>query len=186
MKNHLILALFSMICCSTLTVNAQEKDPVKSANAKNEEKADKALVNDDVAEFLVKTADARMMGSKEGQLAVEKGTQSSIKEYGNLMIRDQAVLMAEVKKLAIKKNISLPAGISDKKEDGREDLSEKSGQDFDEKFIKMMIIDHERDIKLFKKAIEYPDQVVAAFAKKYLPMIEEHLTRIKSIKAARK
>lgn len=167
-----------------MMVNAQEKDPVKSANAKNDDKADKDLVDEDIAGFLVKTADARMMDSQEGKLAVDKGTRADVKEYGKLMIRDQATLLAEVKALAAKKNISLPAGISNKKEDGREDLSEKSGKDFDEKFIKMMIIDHERDIKLFRKAMDYDDKDVVDFAKKYLPMIEGHLARIKAIKDA--
>ncbi len=65
-------------------------------------------------------------------------------------------------------------------------MSEKNGEDFDKKFIKMMIIDHERDIKLFKKALDYKDAEVSAFAKKYLPMIQGHLDKIEVIKAVSK
>ena len=158
---------------------AQDKDPVKVANKENDAKK---LVDDDIADFLVKSADARMMDAQEGKLAVEKGTTQSMKDYGKLMLKDQAKLLAEIKKLAKKKNVSLPDGISNKKEDGREDLKEKNGKEFDEKFIKMMIIDHERDIKLFEEAAEHRDAEVSAFAKKYLPMIQSHLSKINKIK----
>ncbi|MEJ7644566.1 MAG: DUF4142 domain-containing protein [Chryseolinea sp.] len=163
---------------------AQEKDPVKKANIANEEKAKIYKVDEDIADFLVKSADARMMDSKEGKLAIEKGTTASIRKYGQLMVKDQAEMLEKIKRLALKHQITLPTGISDKKEDGREDLAEKTGDDFDKKFIKMMIKDHERDVKLFKNALDYKDEAVKLFANEYLPMIQSHLDKINEIKTA--
>lgn len=184
---ELILAYTSTIMMICITFGSQaQTDPVKKANAANEQKADEKVLDEDVADFLVKSADARMMDFKEGKLATEKGTTQTIKDYGKLMVKDQALLLDAIKKLAATRHISLPSGISDKKEEGRDELSEKSGEDFDKKFIKMMIIDHERDIKLFKKAIDYKDKDVSDFAKKYLPMIQIHLDKIEVIKAASK
>jgi putative membrane protein len=133
-----------------------------------------------VADFLVKSADARMMDAQEGKLAAEKGTTKAVRDYGKLMMKDQSTLLKKIKGLAAKRNITLPSGISDKKDDGREDLSEESGEDFDEKFIKMMTIDHERDVKLFEKATEYDDAEVSAFAKANLPIIQSHLDKIEA------
>jgi putative membrane protein len=138
-------------------------------------------VDDEVAEFLVKSADARMMDAEEGILAAKKGSKKSIQKYGRWMVKDQGILLREIKKLAAKRSIALPTTISDKKENGREDLASKDGKEFDEEFIKMMIIDHERDIKLFENAIEFDDQEISAFAKKYLPTIQSHLEGIKAI-----
>jgi hypothetical protein len=44
----------------------------------------------------------------------------------------------------------------------------------------MMIIDHERDVKLFEKATEYDDAEVSAFAKANLPIIQSHLDKIEA------
>lgn len=74
--------------------------------------------------------------------------------------------------------MTLPETISNDKQDGLDELQKKSGKEFDEKFIKMMTIDHKRDIKDFKKATKYKDQEVASFASKYLPLIQSHLDKI--------
>ena len=177
-----IYAAVMTMVLSILSAHAQETDPVKKANKVNDKKADNNLVDEDVADFLVKSADARMMDAQEGKLATEKGTAAPIREYGKLMMKDQDALLRKIKQLAAKRNIMLPSGISDKKEDGREDLAEEKGEDFDDKFIKMMIIDHERDVKLFEKATEFKDSEVSAFAKANLPIIQSHLDKIKAIK----
>ena len=44
-----------------------------------------------------------------------------------------------------------------------------------------MAIDHKRDVKLFKQAIDFEDFEVSQFAKKYLPTIQTHLDRIDAI-----
>ena len=85
-------------------------------------------------------------------------------------------------KLAAKLRITLPSGISDIKESEREELASKNGKYFDERFIKMMLIDHERDVKLFQKAIECKDRDMRAFAQMYLPMIQSHQEKINAIK----
>ncbi len=179
-----ILTITTLMIFLGLTVQAQEKDPVKKAEAANEDKADEDLVDEDVAEFLVKSADARMMDAKEGKLATVNATSAALRKYGELMIKDQSLLLDKIKALAAKRNITIPTGISDKKQEGRDDLAKEKGKDFDDKFIKMMVIDHERDIKLFKKATECKDKGVSEFAKKYLPVIQSHLDKINEIKAA--
>ena len=186
MKTILLYAAASIVGGSGFYACAQQTDPVKKANEANEKKADNKVADEDVAECLVKSADARMMGSREGTLATKKGTTSSIREYGQLMISDQSMLLEKIKALALKHNITLPTGISDKKESGREDLAAKDGKDFDEKFIKMMTIDHERDIKLFKKSIKFKNKEVSTFAQTYLPLIQSHLDKIITIKQASK
>ena len=146
-----------------------------SFNYKNNEK-------DNLEKFLVQMNDARLMDFQEGKLAELKGTTSSIKEYGTLMIKDQTFLLAEFVKVAKSKNIALPKTISNKKLKALKKLSEKSGKDFDKKFINMICIDHKRDVKKFTNATKYEDLEVSKFANKHLPMIESHLLKIEAIK----
>ena len=97
------------------------------------------------------------------------------------MVKDQNRLYTIMKTLAVHKKIQLPIAISDEKKDGLKDLLEKKGTDFDDKFIKMMRIDHERDIRLFTNALHLKDDEIRAFAVKYLPLIQEHLDQLNAL-----
>lgn len=178
----LFKGLFALLFLS-LQTSAQSNDPVKKANQLNDKKAKIKMIDDDDATFLVQAADARMMDKTEGAMAIKKGTTKNIRQYGQLMVKDQQFLLNKIKQLAVDRNITLPSGISDTKQSGREDLAGKNGKDFDKKFIKMMRIDHERDVKMFAKAKSANDQTISAFATRYLPMIQSHLNKIKTIEA---
>lgn len=171
-----------LVSCIAFNSFSQETDPVKKAHDANDKKEATGAVDEDVADFLVKSADARMMDAKEGKLASTKGTTPALRSYGKLMIKDQAALLATIKDLAGKKHVTLPSDISNKKAAGRQDLAKLTGKDFDEKFIKMITIDHERDVKMFENAIEQDDKDIREFAQKNLPLIRSHLDKINSIK----
>ncbi len=109
---------------------------MKTAESAIEKKADENKINEEVAEFLVKSADARMMDLQEGKLASVNGTTPSIREYGDLMMKDQCMLLKKIKMLATERNISLPSSISNKKAEGRSDLAEKGEEDFDKSLLR--------------------------------------------------
>lgn len=159
-------------------VDRDEYVPSNAANKKS------VPVSDEVREFLTEAADGRLMDAQEGELAAGKGTTSSIREYGKLMMMDQAMLLEKLKAIASHKNVSLPTHISKEKQEGSEDLKSKSGDEFDKKFVRMMIIDHKRDIRLYKKASRFDDEEVSEYARTYLPVIENHLERIRKIRKA--
>lgn len=173
-----LLLSIPFFSCKTIEPNKNEVRVEK----KNDAKVEKGKIDPDVAQFLVEAADARMMGIREGKLAAERGTTNEIKEYGKLMQRDQALMLKSIKKLAKSRKITLPRIISAEKEDGFKDLAAKSGPAFDSKFIKMMKIDHKRDIKDFKRAAEMNDEQVVHFANQFLPMIQSHLEQLDALK----
>jgi putative membrane protein len=137
--------------------------------------------NDRVTKFLTDAADARLMDTEEGKLARERGTTEEIRSYGRWMMRDQSTLLKEIKEIAQKKSIVLPAKISEEKAEGLEDLKKEKGKNFDKKFMKMIAVDHKRDVREFKKATHFEDAETKKFAAQYLPTIESHLERIKEI-----
>jgi len=182
MKRLLFFIMLAAIAAFGRLVGCSpERDPVNNTNDLNEQLAEDKLTNRDVANLLVKLADARMTDAQEGWLAAEKGHSPAVQRYGKLMMKDQEKLLTELKKLARKKNVTLPPSISHKKERGRNNLADETGDDFDKKYIKMMTNDHERDIKLFRQAMSSKDADVRLFAEKYLPMIESHLEKIQAL-----
>ena len=181
MKKLITPALSALALITIACSNLKRFDSVKNANQKNEELSNVGKVNKVVADFLVKIADARMMDSKEGQLALGNGTTTQIREYGKLMVTDQAKLMNAIKAIANKRNINLPSDISNTKYEGYQSLNKETGKDFDKKFCNMMIIDHKRDVNDFTNAMEIDDKEIQTFAKINLPMIQSHLEKAKAL-----
>ena len=61
-------------------------------------------------------------------------------------------------------------------------LSNQQGAEFDQEFIKMMVDDHEEDVKAFEKhAKDADDTDVRAFAAKHLPALRDHLERARTL-----
>jgi putative membrane protein len=135
-----------------------------------------------VARFIAEMAEARMMDLEEGKIAQQKSTTRDLKSYGTLMVNDQTEMLRELKKLAALKDVTLPSELGNDKADGLQDLRDVHGKDFDKKFVKMMIIDHKRDVKKFEQATRSSDADVQVFATKYLPYIQSHLEKIRSLK----
>lgn len=132
-------------------------------------------------EFIVKMADARLMDREEGRLAASLGTTQAIRDYGTLMVSEQDMLHDKLLQLARSKNITLPNAISEKKSKQLKKLSQLTGKPFDRKFLKMIKIDHKRDIKKFKKAMQFEDASTRQFATENLALIEQHLAKANAL-----
>jgi putative membrane protein len=134
-----------------------------------------------VEEFITEMAEARLMDLEEGKIAQQKSTTKELKSYGTLMVNDQTEMLQEIKKLAARKGVSLPSTLGPDKAEGLKTLREVHGKSFDKKFIKMMIVDHKRDVKKFERAAKSSDADVQVFATRYLPYVQSHLQRIRSL-----
>ena len=91
------------------------------------------------------------------------------------MVNDQTEMLHEIKKLAVLKNVPVPTGLGPDKAEGLKALKDVHGKSFDKKFIKMMTIDHKRDVKKFERATRSSDADVQVFATRYLPYVQSHL-----------
>lgn len=142
----------------------------------------KSSADETIAAFITDMTESRIMDLEQGKTAEQRGTSRSLKEYGSLMIKDQSKMLSELKKLAAEKNISIPSGLGPEKAGALGDLKEVHGLSFDKKFIKMMIIDHKRDVKILERATRSDDADIQVFATKYFPVVQSHLDKIKALK----
>jgi len=142
----------------------------------------KSSADETITAFITDLTEARIMDIEQGKTAEQRCTTRPLKEYGSLMIKDQAKMLNELKKLAARKNISIPSELGPEKAEALGDLRKVHGQSFDKKFIKMMIIDHKRDAKKLERAARSDDADIQVFATKYLPVVQSHLDKIKALK----
>ena len=171
MKNLLIL--FSAIVI--ISCNNTPKDTVKAAEDQNEKKEDAGVAKKD-AEFFAEAASGGMMEVELGNAAQTHASSEMVKRFGSMMVRDHSKANEELKSVAASKNITIPSAMGNDQKKMVDDLMEKTGVEFDKKYMSMMVDDHKEDIDKFEDASENAqDPEVKAFALKTLPVLKTHL-----------
>lgn len=175
----LLLAAWSFQACNN---EGNSSDSVENAKDSNENKEDATTVKEDDSEFLVEAASGGMMEVQAGQLASTKAQNARVKAFGAMMVRDHSKANDELKALAASKNITIPTTLGEDHQKHVNDLNEKTGKDFDEAYMSMMVDDHKKDVDKFDDASkDAKDADVKAFAAKTLPVLRAHLDSAKAV-----
>jgi len=109
-----------------------------------------------------------------GKLAQEKSQNSGIQSFGSRMVKDHTQANDDLASIAKKKNLAVPSSLDSKHRRMVEEMSKKSGSDFDAAYTKDMARDHRQAIQLFTRESHAQDSDFAGFARKTLPTLEEH------------
>lgn len=165
------------------TKDTTKKDTGKSASADTSKKGTAPMaVGTDDAKFAVAAANGGMAEVELGKLAQQTAANSKVKDFGAMMVSDHTKANNELMALAKSKNITLPTTINADEQKTKDDLSKKTGADFDKAYVSNMIDDHKKDIKDFEDASKNcKDADLKAFAAKTLPTLKMHLDAIQKI-----
>jgi len=130
----------------------------------------------DSAKFANEAAQGGLAEVQLGRLALEKAADPSVREFGRRMVSDHSKAGTELKALAAKKGMQLPADMNSDQKSEMDKLAKLSGPDFDKEYMSAMVKDHEDDVKAFEtQSKNGNDAEVKAFAAKTLPTLQEHL-----------
>jgi len=139
------------------------------------------VVADD-AKFAVDAANGGMTEVELSKLAAAKAINADVKAFANMMITDHGKANEELKGIAATKNITLPDSVNADSKSAIEDLSNKSGADFDKAYVDKMVSDHKSTVDMFESASKnLKDPDLKAFVDKTLPVIKGHLDHINRI-----
>ena len=116
-----------------------------------------------------------------GKLAQGKGSSDAVKQFGSRMVTDHSKSGEELKAIVSK------LGYAPKNDGPNEKmvkrLTDKSDARFDREYADMMVEDHEKAVKLFRRQSEKGDNPeLKQFAGKTLPALEEHLKMARDLK----
>lgn len=126
--------------------------------------------------FVTEAAQGALMEIHLGDTARKSGLSQVIKNFGERMFTDHSRANEELKSILQAKGATLPVDVSDKTNEAMKDLHNKTGADFDKAYARHMVKDHEKDVKLFRKASEnLDDPQLKSFAAKQLPILQQHL-----------
>ena len=134
--------------------------------------------------FMMKAAQGGMAEVKMGQLAADKASSPDVKAFGQHMVDDHTKANDQLKSVAQAEGVTLPTDVGPKEQATYDKLSKLSGAEFDKQYVKDMVMDHQEDVKEFRKeASTGKDEKVKSFASQTLPVLEEHLSKIKGIQS---
>lgn len=123
------------------------------------------------------------MGEVEmGRLAQEKSSDTKVKDFAAMMVKDHSAANEQLQTLASSKNIKLPTGPGAHADATKMKLEALSGSSFDKAYIKAQLKAHRETVALLKKEISSgQDEDAKAFARKVLPTVEDHLKAADSL-----
>lgn len=141
-----------------------------------------STLDDNTQKFVMEAASGGMMEVELGQLAQQKASNQRVKDFGAMMVRDHSKANNDLKS-AVSGKATIPASMEEDHQKHVNELNNKTGTEFDKAYIKMMVDDHEKDIRKFEDASkDSKDQAVKDFATNTLPTLRQHLAEAKSIR----
>jgi putative membrane protein len=176
---------FSFLFVSAIALTScNSNDGVKQANAANEQSptmVPSGKVDNDDAQFATAAANGGMMEIELGKLCALQTKNSAVQSFGAMMVEDHTNANNDLTTIAGNRNLVLPVVMSNKDQKMVDDMSKKTGSDFDKAYINMMVSDHEEDINNFKKeSTGGKDNDIVSFATTTLPMLQKHLEAAKA------
>jgi putative membrane protein len=125
--------------------------------------------------FILAVAEGSNQEVALSELAVTNASSQDVKDFAQMMLKDHAMLNAQLTELASRKGVDITAAISKGQKKGVRSLEKKQGVDFDRAYLKDMVSGHDATLKAFQKETEKAkDPEVQAFASKNIGTIQMH------------
>jgi putative membrane protein len=175
-----LVLIFAMTACDT-----KKDDSAEIAEEQNEEKIEDRDLEKD-ADFVVNTVASNYAEIKLAQLAKDKATDAKVKEMANMLEKDHSRILDELKAYANKHGISVPLEETTEEAKDYNNLAEKTGGDFDEKWCETLEDKHEKSINKFEARLDKTeDPELKDWITATLPGLRTHLEMLKERDDAR-
>ena len=164
----------------------QNANTTRTSNTNNSNasggQASMAGMSSNDRDFIMDAAMGGMMEVQLGHWAAQKGTSDAVKQFGKRMVDDHSKANEQLMQLASSKSITLPTALDEKHQKDIAKVSKLNGAEFDKAYSKMMLSDHEKDVKEFEKqSTRAGDADLKAWVTTTLPTLREHLELAKTL-----
>jgi len=157
------------------TDNGNANGAMASGSAMGDPNGPTAPHKDD-KEFMMSAAHSDQNEIQQSKMALAKGVTGPAKEMANKMIADHTKSTADLKKIAAKKGITLPADMDAEHKAMKPAMEKLAGQQFEQKYVAQMVTDHQKTANTMMAHEKMTkDADVKAFIGKTLPVVQQHL-----------
>lgn len=171
--------LFHKICVAMLFISASAL-----TSCKDDDNQEYAMSNQ---EFITRASSSNNFEIAAGGLAVSKGEDADVKNYGEHMVSDHTAAGLEMKNLASAKGWAVSDALQTHEQQHLVKLAGLSGAAFDREFVKIMVQSHQDAVALFETGsspMGLPDADLRALASAKLPTLKAHLQEAMQLSAA--
>ena len=173
-------AMLVLAMCLATSASAQMSGKTNSGGGDGKMKMS-GMANAD-AKFMMMAATSDMNEISLSNMALQKSSDDSVKQFAQTMLDDHTRASDQLKTVAMSKSVVLPASADAKHQAMMTKLQSMSGEMFDRMFVKTMVKDHEKAVKIFQKeSTSGRDADAKAFATTTLPTLQTHLTMAQSM-----
>ena len=124
--------------------------------------------------FVTEAAEGGMTEVELSKIA-EKSTNPEIKRFAERMVQDHSAANAELTSIAARLGDELTKTLDTEHQRVRDQLRSLRGKTFDQHYMRVMIDDHDKAVKLFRQEAGSAENAeLKLFAQKTLPTIEQH------------
>jgi putative membrane protein len=128
------------------------------------------------AEFMMSAAHSDQNEIQQSKMALAKGVTGMAKDMANRMIADHTKSTAELKVIAAKKGVKLPADMDAEHKAMAPAMEKLSGKEFETKYMSQMVTDHQKTANTMAAHQKMTkDTDLQGFITKTLPVVESHL-----------
>ncbi len=184
-KLLLVVMVFATVCfgCAPVETNTNTNTNTNSIAAASPTATPvRSVPRQDDSAFAMNGAQANMAEIALGRLASQKSQNAEVKRFVQRLIADHTKANNELKPIASKKNITLPADVKPEQKETYDRLAKLSGAEFDREFMALMVTNHEQSVTSYEaESTNGTDAELKAFATKILPTIQEHLRMAREI-----
>lgn len=133
--------------------------------------------------FMADAARAGLAEIAAGKLALQRSHAPGIREYAEVLVKDHEAANAQLQQIAASKGVRLPTQPSHAQQRDLQHLQRLSGKDFDDRFLRQMVDDHQRAVDMFGHEIKgrHQDAELKNFAQQTLIGLEHHLAIAESL-----
>lgn len=156
----LVLFASSLLACTPFAAFAQTKHTLSFQDR----------------QFANMAAQANKGEIEVANLAQQKASNESVKQFAKLMIEDHTKAGEALKTWASHDSVNLPTSLSPDDSTLKSNLSSLTGSDFDKKYMQAQLEDHNKVIAGFEKEIQNGrNPQLKQFAEKTLPTLQDHI-----------
>jgi len=135
--------------------------------------------------FVTKAAGGNRHEIKMGEIGSKRATATEVKEFAQKMVKDHTKSLDELTRAARAAGLD----VSDKPTKEHEEMEarfDKLEKDFDAAFMKQMVTDHEKTLKLYEQASkDAKNDELLKYAEKTTPVVRDHLKMARKLSDAR-
>lgn len=118
-----------------------------------------------------------------GRAAEQHGGSAAVRELGHWLVTDHT-LAQQLLELSVRyTSVQLPQSLDQQHQQMVQDLSGQSGQQFDQKFLSMMIQDHQRDAAEYQREAQSGRGRLKGYAMLTLPAVQAHLQEAQQLES---